>query len=224
MTPLEDRIRAAIRAKADEIRTGAPSLRLPAGLARLARAGGLRRLGCRGDRRFCCHLRGQPLRFLIACPLPGCTRSSSAQPGLLPRCLCRWVAVWLRADRGLREGGRQAAEPRRGLQQLAGALRDIVRPDDPQARRCHDREDRSRRRLCREHRGRPLRRLPALLCRQCPAFRLPSHHRLRARDERPLVLVGLRARPAVDLRGRLAAHREGVPRPGRRQRHLAVDH
>ena len=35
---------------------------------------------------------------------------------------------------------------------------------------------------------------------------------------------GYRARPAADVRRRLAAHRHAVPRPGRRQRHLAVDH
>ena len=38
-----------------------------------------------------------------------------------------------------------------------------------------------------------------------------------------LVLVGLRARPGRDVRGGVAAHRDAVPRPGRRQRHLAVD-
>ena len=38
-----------------------------------------------------------------------------------------------------------------------------------------------------------------------------------------LVLVGLRSCPAADVRGGLAAHRDAVPRPGRRQRHLAVD-
>ena len=72
-------------------------------------------------------------------------------------------------------------------------------------------------------RGRHLRRLPALLRRQRARLRPRRGHRLRARDERSLVLVGLRARPGGDVRGRLAAHRDAVPQRGRRQRHLAVD-
>ncbi len=44
-----------------------------------------------------------------------------------------------------------------------------------------------------QDRGRPLRRLPALVRRQCPCLRRPGRHRLRARDERLLVFVGLRA-------------------------------
>ena len=44
-------------------------------------------------------------------------------------------------------------------------------------------------------------------------------------SERPLVLVGLQAHtPRIGVRGRVAAHRHALPRPGRRQRHLAVDH
>ena len=37
------------------------------------------------------------------------------------------------------------------------------------------------------------------------------------------LLLGLRPRPAADVHRRLAAHRDAVPRPGRRQRHLAMD-
>ena len=65
--------------------------------------------------------------------------------------------------------------------------------------------------------------LPARVRRQCPGLRPPSRHRLRARDERQLVLVGLQACPGADVRGCMAAHRVAVPQPGRRQRHLAVD-
>ena len=46
---------------------------------------------------------------------------------------------------------------------------------------------------------------------------------VRPRDERHLVLLGLRPRIAGDVRGRLAARRAGLPRCGSGQRHLAVD-
>ena len=55
-------------------------------------------------------------------------------------------------------------------------------------------------------------------------FRPRRGHRLRARDERRPGTRGVTGTcPGPDLRGRVAAHRNAVPRPGRRQRHLAVD-
>ena len=52
----------------------------------------------------------------------------------------------------------------------------------------------------------------------------PRHRRLRPRAERMVVPVGLAARLRGVVRRGLAAHRHRVPRPGRSQRHLAVDH
>ena len=40
-------------------------------------------------------------------------------------------AAWLRPDRDLRAGGRQAAEPGRVLQRMGGAVRHVVRGHDP---------------------------------------------------------------------------------------------
>ena len=69
-----------------------------------------------------------------------------------------------------------------------------------------------------------LRHLPALVRRQRPRLRPRCGHRLRARDERQLVLLGMGApRPSRGFHGGLAAHRHGVPRGGRLQRHLALD-
>ena len=118
----------------------------------------------------------------------------------------------------------QAAEPGRLLQRLGGALPDLVRGAGPRPRRDPLRADRPHPGVgAGDRRGR-LRHLPAHLCRQRPGLRPRGGHRLRARDEHPPVLVGLRARPAAGLRGRVAAYRDPVPQRGRRQRHLAVDH
>ena len=150
-----------------------------------------------------------------------------ADPGprtsLLPGRLRAGSAARLRRGRRLRADGGAAAEPGRLLQRLGAAVRHGVRADHPQARRHPVRADRPDRRLGRGHRGRHLRRVPAHLRRPRPRLRARRGHRVRARDERPLVLVGLRAHPARHLRGRVAAHRDAVPRPGRRERHLAVD-
>jgi hypothetical protein len=104
-----------------------------------------------------------------------------------------------------------------------GALPGIVGPDRQRARRGDDCAVGSDRPLRGGHRCGKVRPLRALLRRQRPGLRPGRGHRLRARDERDLVLVGLRPRPAPHVRGGLAAHRAAVPRPGLRQRHLAVD-
>jgi hypothetical protein len=48
-------------------------------------------------------------------------------------------------------------------------------------------------------------------------------YRLRPRDERELVLLGLPAHFTQDVRGRLAAHRDAVPRASGPKRDLALD-
>ena len=67
-------------------------------------------------------------------------------------------AAWLRSDRGFRPGGGRAAEPRRVLQRLGAAVRDVVRQGDLRSRRHPVRADRSHRRLGLGDRRRGLRR------------------------------------------------------------------
>ena len=77
-----------------------------------------------------------------------------------------------------------------------------------------------------------LRRLPAYLCRQRPGLRPRRRRRLRARDERHLVPLGLRARQAGDFvaawrhivtlfRGRAPTTSPGCGRSNRTARHRA---
>ena len=53
------------------------------------------------------------------------------------------------------------------------------------------------------------------VCRERPGLRPRRDHRLRSRDEYPLVLVGLWAHLTGHVRGRVAAHRDAIPRPAR---------
>ena len=121
---------------------------------------------------------------------------------------------YLPAGNGFHQRSGRAAEPRRVLQWLGGAVPDLVRGDRPPARRGHDPPVGSHPSPGRGDRRWPLRRLSALFCRRRTRFRPPGRHRLRARNERLLVFVGLRASPAPDVRGRLAAHRYAVSPAG----------
>jgi hypothetical protein len=87
-----------------------------------------------------------------------------------------------------------------GTTAAGGALPDIARPDRQRARRGDDCAVGSDRRLRGGHRCGKVRPLPALLRQQRPGLRPGRGHRLQARDERDLVLVGLRPRPAAHVR------------------------
>ncbi len=73
------------------------------------------------------------------------------------------------------------------------------------------------------HRRRRLRRLPALYADSVRDLRPRRGHRLRARDERSLVLMGIRARARPRPSWPHGGTSSPFPRRGRRQRHLAVD-
>ena len=101
----------------------------------------------------------------------------------------------LPAGHGLRPDRRAAAQRGRVLQRVGGALRCVVRGPGAPSSRGHARPDRPQLRAGRGDR-RQLRQLPPLVRRQRPGLRPPGHHRFRARDERPLALLGLPATPA----------------------------
>ena len=122
---------------------------------------------------------------------------------------------------------RRATEHRALLQRLVREVPVRIRHPGNRQRCRAVHPDRAEGSQPRRDRRRRVRHLPAGLRHRVASYgartRPRRHHRLRPRDERLLVPVGLPAHVPGGVRGRLAAHRHCVPAAGRRRRDLAVD-
>ena len=239
MISLEDELRAALRAKAGEIRPEAPPLRLPARRRRspfLAYGGGENRRTT-AQRAWHGWIAPAACAVLVVAVIAafavtfGGSRFASSSPGRVPAVHAHlgsrpssYLSVSsrpggrLRTSRSRSSGWRQARSRTwsstfsNWAQPFAGSYAQTLRKHGAAVMIVQiDPGNASVAGIAAGDYDRYLRSV----CRQCPAFRRSRHHRLRARDEQRLVPSRASARPAVGLRSGMAAHRESVPRPGR---------